>query len=456
MVLKCTISYVILNLMSERNFMHKTIFILLTVLVLVGCNSEAGDKPLLQKGNVVFLHPDGTGVGHWNLLRLIIAGPDGVTNWDQMDRLGLYRPHQMNSLVTTSHAGATVHAYGKKVHFDSYGMDKTQPLTAVSGKPMSIMQEAMASNIRVGVVNSGHIAEPGTGVFLASSETRKDRTGIAAKILSSGANLIFSGGEIYTLPKGTIGYHGLEGMREDGRNLLKEAEEAGYTVIFSLEQLLALPSDIDKVIGIFAAKNTYNATTEEKQLAAGLPHYNGNQPRFDQMVEVALRILSNDPDRQFFLVAEEEGTDNFSNSANASGAIEALKRTDAAINKTMQFMAQRKRQDTLLIVAADSDAGHPSVWANDGVPGDVDVLPLVSETGAPIDGVSGPGTAPFIAMPDAQGVRFKFGVAWPLSDDSFGSVVAKSHGFKSELLGVTVDNSDIYKICYEVLFNMKL
>ena len=442
--------------MSEHYFMHKILFIILTPLLVVGCNAEAGDKKQPLKGNVVFLHPDGTGVGHWNILRPITAGPDGKTHWDQMEGLGLYRPHQKNSLVTTSHAGATVHAYGKKVHFDSYGMDKKQPLTAVSGKPMSIMQEAMEAGIRVGVVNSGHIAEPGTGVFLASSESRKFRTEIAEKILSSGADLMFSGGEIYTIPKGTIGFHGQEGLREDGRNLLKEAEEAGYTVIFTIEQLLALPSDVKKVIGIFAAKNTYNATTEEKQIAAGLPHYNEGQPTFAQMVEVALRILSNDPAQQFFLVAEEEGTDNFSNSANASGAIEALKRTDAAIATTMQFMAQRDVQDTLLIVAADSDAGHPSAWANDGVPGDVEVLPLVSETGAPIDGVKGPGTAPFVSQPDAQGVTFKFGVAWPLSDDSFGSVVARSHGFKSELLGVTVDNSDIYKICYEVLFNVRL
>ncbi len=436
--------------------MGKYLLLIFILLAMATYGAKTVDPIQPKTGNVVFLHPDGTGLGHWNILRLLTVGPDGMTHWDKMERLAAYRPHQKDSLVTTSHAGATVHAYGKKVHFDSYGMDLKQPLTALSGKPMSIMQEAMHADIRVGVINTGHIAEPGSGVYLASVESRANRTEIAEKVLNSGADLMFSGGEIYTIPKGTIGFHGQEGRRTDGRNLLTEAEAAGYTVIYTVEQLVALPSDVEKVIGIFAAKDTYNAKSEESLLKSGLPLYNPGQPTFAQMVDVALRILSNDPEQQFFLVAEEEGTDNFSNSANASGMVKAMQRTDSAIATTMKFMEQRAVKDTLLIVGADSDAGHPSVWANHVVPKDVEVLPLVSETGGPIDGVSGPGTAPFVTAPDANGVSFKFGIAWPLSDDSTGSVVTKAHGYKSDLLAVSIDNTAIYKICYEVLFNQKL
>ncbi|MGE9289455.1 MAG: alkaline phosphatase, partial [Puniceicoccales bacterium] len=74
-------------------------------------------SPLLG-GSAIFIHPDGTGLGHWNAARLLLVGPDGMTNWDQLDVLSAYRPHQKNWLSTTSHAGATVHAYGKKVHYD--------------------------------------------------------------------------------------------------------------------------------------------------------------------------------------------------------------------------------------------------------------------------------------------------------------------------------------------------
>ena len=337
------------------------IVILVVLALLSACTHNTSPNKQVKKGNVVFIHPDGTGVGHWNLLRLVTVGPDGMTHWDKMERLGIYRSHQKNALVTTSHAGATVHAYGKKVHHDSYGMDKTTPLTALSGKQMSIMQEAMADGIRVGVINSGHIGEPGSGVYLASSVTRTDRVGIAEKVLTSGADLIFTGGEIYTIPKGVVGHHGKEGVRKDGRNLLTEAVEAGYTVIFSKEQLLNLPANTNKVIGIFAAKDTYNAAPEEKLKISGLPTYNPDQPSFDQMVDVAIKVLSNDPKHRFFLVAEEEGTDNFSNNANTQGTIDALSRADAAIGITMEFIESRPQLDTLMIVGGDSDAGHPAV-----------------------------------------------------------------------------------------------
>lgn len=66
-------------------------------------------------GSVIFLHPDGTGLGHWNAARLVSAGPDGDLNWDRLERLAAYRVHQKGWLATTSNAGGTVHAYGKKV-----------------------------------------------------------------------------------------------------------------------------------------------------------------------------------------------------------------------------------------------------------------------------------------------------------------------------------------------------
>ena len=65
-------------------------------------------------GSVVFIHPDGAGLGHWNAGRLLAAGPDGTLNWDRMERLAAYRVHQKDWLGTSSHAGGTVHAYGQK------------------------------------------------------------------------------------------------------------------------------------------------------------------------------------------------------------------------------------------------------------------------------------------------------------------------------------------------------
>ena len=404
-----------------------------------------------EVGSAVFIHPDGTGLGHWNAARLLYAGPDGDLNWDRMDRLAAYRVHQSNWLGTTSHAGATVHAYGRKVHHDSFGLDRDQPITALSGKNMTLMEEAMSAGIRTGVINSGHIGEPGSAVFLARSEDRDRVTEIAVQVIHSGADLVFSGGEKFLIPKGTVGKHGVEGVRDDGRDLLSEARARGYTVIFSREELLQLPAGTEKVVGIFAASHTFNATGEDELRRRGLPPYNPEAPTMSEMVQVALRVLGSDPQRAFFLVAEEEGTDNFSNSTNAAGMLAAVERTDEAIGETLEYMRANPERNLSLVVGSDSDAGHPAILS----PKNWDAqyrLPETTSTGAALDGPEGLGGRPFWSKPDANGNRFPFGIAWPASNDQQGSTVTKMHGYRSHLLPASIDNTDIYKLLYQVLF----
>lgn len=421
----------------------------ITVLIVAFCASLFSSA--VEPGSVIFLHPDGTGLGHWNAARLLAVGPDGDLNWDRMDRLAAYRVHQKGWLSTTSHAGATVHAYGKKVVRDSYGMDGQTPLQAVSGKDWSIMREAMEAGIRCGIVNSGHIGEPGTGVFLASSLTRRDVTGIAKTILESGADVIFTAGEVFLLPEGMTGVHGEEGRRTDGLNLLEAAKERGYTVIFTREELLALPADVEKVVGIFAAVNTYNSISEADLAERGLQAYEPGTPTVAEMTAAALKVLSSDPDRRFFLMTEEEGTDNFSNATNASGMLEATMRADQAIGEALAFQEAHPDRPVLVLVGSDSDAGHPLVWAPYQL-SPKNPLPPKTETGADLDGVDGTGTLPFLSKADAFGNRYAFGIAWPTSHDAQGATVAKAHGYRSGLLPVNLDNTGIYPILYQVLF----
>lgn len=406
---------------------------------------------LFAQGSVIFIHPDGTGLGHWHAGRLMQAGPDGQLNWDRLERAAVYRSHQKGWLSSTSHAGGTVHAYGKKVHPNSYGLDRDQPLTSASGSELSIMQEAIAAGIPSGIVNSGHIGEPGTGVFLASAESRNDIQGIAEQILSSGARVIFCGGEVYLLPEGEIGRHGEPGRRTDGRNLLKEAEAAGVTVIYTREELLSLDPAVDRVVGIFAPEDTYTNGTEETLTSLGVPPYRPEAPTVAEMTAKAIDILSRDPETPFFLVAEEEGTDNFPNYMNAGAMIEAVLRADEAIGVALEFVNNTPERDVLLLLAADSDAGHPSVWAPNNLPLDK-ALPPTTNSGAALDGVDGPETLPFVSAPDADGQRHAFGIAWPFGFDMQGSVVAKAHGFASDRLSVDLDNTGIYTLMRSVLF----
>jgi alkaline phosphatase len=406
-----------------------------------------------RTGNVIFIHVDGAGVNSWNACRLMKVGPDGEIGWDRIPRIGIYRGHMKDGLTATSHGGATTHAYGVKVPADSYGMDGRKPLRALSGFPGSIMQEAQQAGKAVGVINTGHIGEPGTGAFLASAASRNDIENIAAQVVRSGAHVILSGGEKYLLPAGQWGFHGI-GVRQDGRDLIARSKSQGYTVVYTGEQLGQVDFErVDKLLGVFAAEHTFNDRTEEQLEAAVQPLYSPSAAALEEMLSAALKILTKDREG-FLLVAEAEGPDNFGNVNNARGVLEALKRADAAYETTLKFL--EKHPETLLITTADSDAGGlqvvaPGLSGGEAFPWN---RPLTGRmrNGAPLDGPMGTRSPPFISAPDRNRQRHAFGVAFAAYCDVAGGIVTRAAGLNSDRFTATVDNTDIYRLMYLTLF----
>ncbi len=405
-----------------------------------------------QRGSVIFIHPDGTGLAHWGLARVAHAGPDGALAWDRLPEIGIYRPHMRDSLAPSSHSGATVHAYGVKVPQDSFGMDGAEIPKSAGGERISVMREAMRAGKSVGVVNSGHLAEPGTAVFLASSPKRNDYTGICAQLLLDRPQVILGGGEAYFLPKGVAGRHGV-GLRDDGRNLIDEARAAGYTVVFTREELVAVADGTTHLLGLFASLNTYNDRNEESLRAAGAPLYAPSAPTVAEMERAALRVLDENP-RGFLLVVEEEGSDNFSNCHNAAGLLEAMRRADEAITVAEDFRA--RRPDTMVLVAADSSASGVQLVAmpeKDGVIVAGKPLPTtLPNDPAPLDGIDGRNTVPFLAKPDRAGRVLPFAVAWASYEDAGDPVVVRAAGPNSALLRGSIDNTQIYHAIRTTLF----
>ncbi|AFZ29380.1 Alkaline phosphatase [Gloeocapsa sp. PCC 7428] len=426
-------------------------------------------------GNVIFIHPDGTSPSMYGFARVVSEGPDGRLHYDQFSNSGVYLGHMRDQIVGTSNAGAVTHATGVKAQAGSFGLDEFgDPVVSRSGKRgVTVLEEAIAAGKATAVINSGFIAEPGTGAFLAEVENRSDVTEITKQILESGVDIILGGGEIHYLPVGTVGRFGQEGIRTDGRNLIEEAEAAGYTVVFSEEELQNLPKGTTKLLGIFAAEDTYNDNPEELNQSLGLDSYGQflpdgtptNPPTISEMLAAALPILSADPDG-FMVVAEEEGTDNLANDNNSRGALEATLRADAAFGVAMDFIREQD-PNTLLITAADSEAGGIQVWQPTpfapALPETVETAltlptnPTDTETFQnPVDGSEGriPPLTTFQAQPSLDGEMGNFVTAWAGQTDFSGSIVAKTYGMNADLLNSTVDNTEIYQIMYQTLFGL--
>lgn len=400
--------------------------------------------PVFAGNSAVFLHPDGMGANTWMAVRMQQVGPDGRLAWDALPAVAAYVGPVRDRVTASSNAGATSHAWGVRVDKDSYGWLDGAPLQrAASGADASLMVEALRAGKRVGIVNSSSVTEPGTGAFLASVADREDEAAIAAQILASGAHVILGGGEQFFLPAGVQGVHG-EGVRTDGRDLIEEARAAGYVVVRTRDELLTLDPAADNVLGLFAADEAFNEGTEAALAASGQPVFQAQAPRFDEMVEVAMRVLSRAPDG-YLLVGNEEATDNFGGENHAAAVMEAGAGADRAIAIVQRYAAQDP--GLTLVVASDSDCGGLTLHGDDIVAGGP--VPAAMANGSPVDGDGG---KPFLAAADARGVRLPFVVTWSADGDVSGGVLARALGPGAALVRGTVDSTDIYRALRAGLF----
>ncbi len=505
--------------------------IVLLVVVVVGLFSlaplSAQDNPI-PTGNVIFYHPDGSGLGAWAAARIYWYGPDGLLNWDQLPEMAIYRGHMSDRLVGTSNGGATVHAFGYKVLGPgSFGLDggidpeepgsDGRPINALSGFEGSIMREAAAAGMPVGVVNDGDLPEPGTGAFLAEIGDRNLSNDIALQMLMGrpgfegepAPKVMLGGGEGFFLPREAPAcgaeitlecyvhvdqINGRGPDRRDGRNLLVEASEMGYEVIRTRAEFDALwariqaePDFTPMVLGLFARDDLFNDTQEERLISLGLvdnsmaetregrliiwgsrPGTPGfNPPTSAEMNMMALELLrrhSAAAGMPFFLVAETESVDNVPNNANAIGTLRALKIADDTIGVFREFIAENP--NTLLLTAADSDAGGIELFSPPPMSGDRVTTSTGNPTGFglnqgfPLDGIEGQNTAPFVAAPDAFGTEMPFAIGWVGTNDIAGGILARAEGLNAEMLrtqfSARFDSTDVYRMMYATLFGTML
>lgn len=437
----------------------------------------------MATGNhVIFMHPDGTSPSHFAFARFVDKGPDGRLNWDKMSNAGVYLGHMEDQLGGTSNGGAVTHATGAKVYAESFGYElENAPIVSLNGSNLTIVESAIAANKVTALVQSGAIFEPGTAAFVAKTAEivnpdgsrivpRAQAAEIAKQVIESGVDFIMGGGEINLLPVGTNGFHGTaaeldaistNSLQRPTENLIALAQSLGYTVVYNEEQLTALldlATPPTKVLGVFAPVHTFNDRPEEVLAANSLPLYRETAPTIAEMLDVTQKLMELHPNfnNGSITIVEEEGTDNFGNNNNAPGTLEGLRRTDAAIGVAMDFI--ERNPNTLMVTAADSDAGGLQVRdpRTGATVGTVNNNPTTEPRNVPLDGQTGSDTAPFVAAPDASGDVFGFGIGWAGTPDFSGSIVSKAHGLNADKLPATLDNTKIYELMYETLFDVEL
>jgi alkaline phosphatase len=378
--------------------------------------------------------------------------------------MAVYRSHVKNVLSSNSTTGCTVHAYGVKVGYPSYGNDLGTSIRAMSGKPLTILEEAQAAGKAVGLINTSELTEPGTGAFLVRLKSPSDEEEAARQMIEAKPNLILAGGETLLLPEGTKGHHGAPGQRKDGKNLIVRAKELGYTVVYDRAQLLQVPLSAKRVLGVFAAEQLFNRHTEEEIRKLNIPVFVPAAPSLAEMSDFAVRFLAQSS-QGFFLVMNDEATDDFSGDNNARDALAGLHRSDDAVGVLRRFTDSHPQ--TTLLVTADAGSGGFTLLGRITEPQDKIYIPLerntnmpatipVADSDAPLDGRDGTGSPPFVTAPDQFGREHLFAVSWGSKVDDAAGILARAAGMNAQLVQGNLDNTGVYRVLYESLFGIRL
>ncbi len=280
--------------------------------------------------NVILFIGDGMGFEHVKAAGMYLHGQPGTLFFET-------RPHQAERItlaagggITDSAAASTAMATGTKVRNGVISMAIPGP----GGELLTVLEIAKARSKRTGLVTTTNVTDATPAAFAAHEPSRWYHSAIAADYLQQTRPDVLFGG----------GGSGLSSQ---------DADEAGYTVITSADELAAL--------------DTGTETTVSGQFGSGSMPFEldglGELPHLSQMTAAALDILDGDPDG-LFLMVEGGRIDHASHSSDIDRAVLETIEFDRAVQAAADWAAGR--DDTLIIVTADHECGGLTVLENNG------------------------------------------------------------------------------------------
>lgn len=305
--------------------------------------------------NVILFIGDGMGAAQRDAIRLATVGEKGNLAMDSMPYVGLI--HTSSTVpVTDSAASASAYASGVKTYNGAIGMD------ADKKSVKTIMEYAKDAGKSTGVVTTSQITDATGAAFGAHVEDRSKQSDIALQLLTkSKVDVLLGGGEDFWYPAGNPGKFPDEPAEDPSEkskgtqgNLVDKAKQLGYTYVTNKADMQKAKDG--KLLGIFANEEMFQQNPEGEgdiyNPVVSLP----------EMTKKAIDTLATNK-KGFFLMVEEEGTDEFAHQNNAKMTIRSGQELDKSVQVAKDFA--KKNPDTLVLVLADHETYGFSIEAVD-------------------------------------------------------------------------------------------
>jgi alkaline phosphatase len=335
--------------------------------------------------NVIFMIGDGMGIAHRTAARIMVQGvsqgkSNGLLAMDQMPVTGIVATHSLNSIVTDSSPGAACYANGNKSNNNQHGVFPDDTVANFDNPRVEGVGQYLrrTGGKSLGIVTTSDVFDATPASFATHTQSRGAGTGIVDQYLdesgNSGLSVLLGGGRKWFLPQGTPGsargastdyvlpmdlvngWNVPAGMIDPTRDLITDFEAAGFTYVADATELTAIPSNTDKLLGLFAYSNM-NVALDKIEGRRGNPAVVNDfgfpdQPMLDEMTGAAIDVLSRNPNG-FVLMVEAASIDKQAHNMDTERWILDTIEFDRAIQVARDFQAANP--DTLVIVTADHE-----------------------------------------------------------------------------------------------------
>lgn len=328
---------------------------LITASVLPAPSSNPANAASSNTRNVILFIGDGMGTAQRNAIRLATVGEKGNLAMDSMPYVGLIHTSSIVP-ITDSAASATAYASGVKTYNGAIGMNADKKTV------QTLMEVAKSAGKSTGVVTTSQITDATGAAFGAHVEDRSKQSDIALQLLTkSKVDVLLGGGEDFWYPAGNPGKFPDEPAEDPSEkskgtqgNLVDKAKQLGYTYVTNTKDMQNAKGS--KLLGLFANEEMFQQNPEGEgdiyDPVVSLP----------DMTKKAIDTLAKN-NKGFFLMVEEEGTDEFAHANNAKMTIKAGQALDQSVQVAKDFA--KKNPDTLVLVLADHETGGFSIEAVD-------------------------------------------------------------------------------------------
>ena len=238
------------------------------------------------------------------------------------------RTSSSSSLVTDS-AAATAIACGEKTKNGRIGMDHDG-----KRKLESVAYVAKKNGKKVGIVTSVTINHATPAGFYSHRPSRSQYYAIGLDLINSGFDYFGGGGVAKNNDKKAPEYKG---------DIYKLAEKAGFKVVSTKEELLALKKGCGKVLAR-GSEGYLPYSIDKKRSVATLAEFTAK----------GIELLDNP--KGFFMMVEGGAIDSFGHANDAAGNLHEVLAFDDAVKVAVKF-AEKHPQETLIVVTGDHETG---------------------------------------------------------------------------------------------------